>query len=541
MFLIDRIRKKNFAVLLLVASFLFTNSFAMESDDGDVREGRVNIAPWLRMGFERFGFGGATLDDALAQIPPMEEDDFKRMVEGFGEGVGNLAQDAATGFRSVVGEGVVDAERELEGLREDYRSLEGDGSWDCSITRNGITYNRDNLRDLKDLIERKERDLERRKDKSDALQHRLQEFVLGTAQDVIATQQRKGKEIEIAKNQALINAQRDIEKRTLMLDWIKNNPKLIIGGIAGIIFSYYVIKHGTGVAARYIESRFGKPKIIESTSRATFWEKLRGKKKEKSRLPDVVAATELNEKLMAIVNDNLSARENGDNLSNVLLYGPPGTGKTMFAKAFALHSDLEYAVIRGSSLTSLGAKESLVELQNLFAWANQTQKGLVIFIDEIENVLRNRDSALMSEDSHKFITEFLTYVEKPSNKKVMFIFATNRLEDLDPAVVSRIGSIVKVPKPEVPELVKLIKLYSSKIQDRRVALDDCFDSQIETLARQAYGLVGRDIEEFFETRIVREFRRCEGAYLPIGVIQKALEEYIAERKDAEAILAQDSK
>lgn len=124
----------------------------------------------------------------------------------------------------------------------------------------------------------------------------------------------------------------------------------------------------------------------------------------------------------------------------MLFYGPPGTGKTLFAKKLAMQSGLEYAVMVGSNIAPLG-NGAVTELSNLFDWAEQQKTGMILFIDEADAFLRSRDSPEMSEQMRHAINAFLYRTGSPS-ERVIIILATNKPEQLDSAVHSRIDEVV---------------------------------------------------------------------------------------------------
>lgn len=51
-----------------------------------------------------------------------------------------------------------------------------------------------------------------------------------------------------------------------------------------LALGYYSVKHGTGVAARYVEAHIGKPSLIQETSRLTFSEAIKHPLKTQRRL-----------------------------------------------------------------------------------------------------------------------------------------------------------------------------------------------------------------------------------------------------------------
>jgi ATPase family AAA domain-containing protein 3A/B len=107
----------------------------------------------------------------------------------------------------------------------------------------------------------------------------------------------------------------------------------------------------------------------------------------------------------------------------MMFYGPPGTGKTLFAKKLAIESGLEYAVMVGSDIAPLGPL-AVTEINNLFDWAEKQEKGMVLFIDEADAFLRDRNGNEMSEYMRHTINFFLYRTGTPS-EKVVIVLATN--------------------------------------------------------------------------------------------------------------------
>lgn len=136
----------------------------------------------------------------------------------------------------------------------------------------------------------------------------------------------------------------------------------------------------------------------------------------------------------------------------ILLFGPPGNGKTMIAKAVATECDHTFFGISASTITSKFVGESERLMRNLFDLARE-QGPSIIFIDELDSLLRTRGSSNENEGSRRLKTEFLvqfdgihTENEDPS-KRVLVMGATNLPHELDDAVLRRFQKRIPVPMP----------------------------------------------------------------------------------------------
>jgi SpoVK/Ycf46/Vps4 family AAA+-type ATPase/GR25 family glycosyltransferase involved in LPS biosynthesis len=121
-----------------------------------------------------------------------------------------------------------------------------------------------------------------------------------------------------------------------------------------------------------------------------------------------------------------------------LMYGPPGCGKTMIATALtnSIDMDATFFNIQSSNVTSkyLGEAEKFVEF--LFKVARK-QTYSVIFMDECENVFKDRAMRKEDDGTASILTQFMTEWNSPENGNIVIIGATNRPDMIDGAIGRR--------------------------------------------------------------------------------------------------------
>lgn len=189
----------------------------------------------------------------------------------------------------------------------------------------------------------------------------------------------------------------------MLTDWDK--VLTAAGGLSLLALGVYAAKGATGVSARYVEARIGKPTLVGETSRFAFLDaiqhpikyvqKLRAKPAD--ALKGVILNPKLEERLRDIAIATKNTRVNRGMYRNVLMHGPPGTGKTMFAKRLAAHSGMDYAIMTGGDVAPM-AKEGVTAIHKLFDWSQTSRRGLLLFVDEADAFLRKRSSEHISED-----------------------------------------------------------------------------------------------------------------------------------------------
>lgn len=163
-----------------------------------------------------------------------------------------------------------------------------------------------------------------------------------------------------------------------------------------------------------------------------------------------------------------------------ILHGPPGTGKTLLARALANEAGVNYVKLNGLEMESKWVGESEENWRTLFSGAKECQPT-IIFIDEFDAVARSRGG----HDSHgdKVVNQLLTLMDdvEKENQQIYVIAATNKLDDLDSAIVrsKRFSAHIEVPAPDRKGLDKIFDIHTrnenlDKNFDKTKFLDDCY-------------------------------------------------------------------
>nr|CAD7196255.1 unnamed protein product [Timema douglasi] len=291
----------------------------------------------------------------------------------------------------------------------------------------------------------------------------------------------------------------------LLQDWDK--ILAAAGGLSLLALGVYTAKAGTGVGARYIEARLGKPSLVRETSRFSVLETLkhpvqalkRFRFKQQDALSGVVLAPKLEERLRDIAIATKNTKRNKGMYRNILMHGSPGTGKTMFAKKLALHSGMDFAIMTGGDVAPMG-REGVTAIHKVFDWAGSSRRGLLLFVDEADAFLRKRSSETISEDLRATLNAFL-YRTGEQSHKFMLVLASNTPEQFDWAVNDRLDEMVEFSLPGPDERERLVRLYFDQFVlqpategKKRLKLAQ-FDYSLlcSEIAQLAEGMSGREI------------------------------------------------
>ncbi|KAG6027633.1 hypothetical protein E4U41_000874 [Claviceps citrina] len=178
----------------------------------------------------------------------------------------------------------------------------------------------------------------------------------------------------------------------------------------------------------------------------------------------------------------------------VLLFGPPGCGKTMLAKALAHESGASFINLHISTMTEKWYGDSNKIVRAVFSLARKMQPA-IIFIDEIDAVLGTRRSG-EHEASSMVKAEFMTLWDGLTSAnssgmpaQIVVLGATNRINDIDEAILRRMPKKFAVPLPTLEQRRRILQLI---LRGTKIDLEH-FD--LDHVSRITAGLSGSDLKE----------------------------------------------
>ncbi len=164
-------------------------------------------------------------------------------------------------------------------------------------------------------------------------------------------------------------------------------------------------------------------------------------------------------------------------------YGPPGTGKTMAAHAVANKLNKNLLIVNYAEIESKYVGETPKNLVSVFKKADEDD--LILFFDEADAMLSRRVSNMSSStdtsvnQTRSVLLTILNDYEKP------VLFATNFIENFDPAFMRRILAHVHFDLPDIECRKRLYKMYTPE------NLPNDFD--LDALSKVSNGLSAADI------------------------------------------------
>lgn len=310
--------------------------------------------------------------------------------------------------------------------------------------------------------------------------------------------------------------------RAILTD--QNKLVVVVGGVTALAAGIYTTREGARVIWSYIDRILGQPSLIRESSRGKYpWSGFlsriksplsrsadKGSTSQNVRgFGDVILHPSLQKRIQQLASATANTKSHQAPFRNMLFYGPPGTGKTMAARELARKSGLDYALMTGGDVAPLGS-QAVTKIHQLFDWAKKSKRGLLLFIDEADAFLCERNKTYMSEAQRSALNALL-FRTGDQSKDIVLALATNRPGDLDSAVADRIDEVLEFPLPGEDERFKMLKLYLNKYiaqagerkpglfshlfhkQQQKIEIKGLTDDILREAAAKTEGFSGREI------------------------------------------------
>lgn len=231
--------------------------------------------------------------------------------------------------------------------------------------------------------------------------------------------------------------------------------------------------------------------------------------------------------------------------SGIIFEGEPGTGKTLLAKALAYEVEADVYQIK---LTDIAPDAYINTWSNniamLFKFIRKKAElwwKIVIILDELDSLFPKRWWQNSHREDTKIVNSFLTELsgfEKLDN--VIFIWTTNLIENIDPAVIrsGRLSTKIKVNLPDSDELKQIYEIHLNKAREKSQKFKDISENlELEKIVSYSNWLSGADIEEIIriivEEKAMQEIERIEVKNLDFEDFKKAIDK--VKRKEKKQI------
>jgi len=192
---------------------------------------------------------------------------------------------------------------------------------------------------------------------------------------------------------------------------------------------------------------------------------------------------------------------------SMILHGPPGTAKTSIAIRVAYELRWPLKTITQSDFLKSGMDKIDAEADRIFTLC-LSLKNVVILFDELEELILSRDDDGNPANHRDRESRLLTTSMLPKihllrdRKRVVFIFATNRLKQIDSAAtrLGRFDMLFGVDYPPVPSLIATARaaLGAATLQltsDQKKKAQEAFDKWADGVAgHQALHITFKDAQ-----------------------------------------------
>ncbi|MCL7035038.1 hypothetical protein MKW94_011809 [Papaver nudicaule] len=215
------------------------------------------------------------------------------------------------------------------------------------------------------------------------------------------------------------------------------------------------------------------------------WENIAGYDQQKREIEDTILLVLHSPEVYDDIARGTRCKFESNRPRAVLFEGPPGTGKTSCARVIANQAGVPLLYVPLEVVMSKYYGESERLLGSVFSLANELSDGAIIFLDEVDSFAIARDDG-MHEATRRILSVLLRQIDGfEQEKRVVVIAATNRKEDLDPALISRFDSMITFDLPDQKTREEISAQYARHLKK----------PELIEFAAATEGMSGRDLRD----------------------------------------------
>ncbi|KAJ0692137.1 putative AAA+ ATPase domain, ATPase, AAA-type, core [Helianthus annuus] len=271
-----------------------------------------------------------------------------------------------------------------------------------------------------------------------------------------------------------------------------------------------------------------EPKLEDSKSEIS-WENIAGYNQQKRDIEDTILLALQSPEVYDEIAHGTRCKFETNRPRAVLFEGPPGTGKTSCARVIANQAGAPLLYVPLEVIMSKYFGESERLLGKVFTLANEIPNGAIIFLDEVDSFATSRDSET-HEATRRILSVILRQIDGfEQDKKVVVIAATNRKQDLDPALLSRFDSMITFGLPDQHTRQEIAAQYAKHLTKTELVE---FAAATEEMSGRDIRDVCQQAERRWASKVIRgQVQKDEdGASLP------PLQEYIESALERHKVL-----